>query len=96
MAESKRARRKGKPAWNEAPHFGAVDLHEAMYIAGYFSRSVEDELVKHRAVKNDPELLALAESAQETLTDLYQKIANAGTRAMEAMAAEEKQMKEQE
>ena len=96
MAQSKKTRRgKEKPAWNAAPQFGAVDLHEAMYMASYFSRAVEEELVKHRAVKNEPELLALAETAREALGELCQKVAQAGSRAMEKMAAEEKRMREQ-
>ena len=97
MAQGRKAGRpKGDPvgrkkwAWNDGPHFGALYLHEAMYMASYFSRAVEEELVEHPAVKNDPELAALAETAREALGELYQKVAQAGSRAMEKMEAEER------
>lgn len=64
-------------------------------MAEYFSRAVDTELEEHAAVKDNPEFMALVETAGGALGELYQKIATAETRAIEKMEAEEKRVKEQ-
>src|SRR5438132_12351474 len=48
--------------------------HEARHMALIFGEMVEVYLCDHPAVKGQPEWLALADKASETLFDLYQAI----------------------
>lgn len=48
--------------------------HEALHMCHFFAKCVEDELVDHPEVKNNPEWAELAEKACSALNELYQKI----------------------
>ena len=51
-------------------------VHEALHMASFFARSVEEELCENQAVKSNPVLNMLAGRAVRTLGDLYQAIGN--------------------
>jgi hypothetical protein len=49
---------------------------EALHMANAFAEMVEQQLTKHVVVQHHPELLALAEAAEEALGALYIAIAD--------------------
>lgn len=48
--------------------------HEVLHMAAYFERAIDEELCDHEQIKSNPEWLALAEKACESLAELYQAI----------------------
>ena len=55
----------------------SYSYHEALHMANAFAEMIEQQLTKHAVVQHHPELLALAEAAEEALGALYIAIANA-------------------
>jgi hypothetical protein len=52
----------------------AFGRHEALHMAAFLHGAVGRELCEHDAVKENPEWLALAETASNALAELYQAI----------------------
>ena len=60
----------GKPDFSP----GSMGCHEALHMASFLCSAVDEELTQHAAIKANPEWLALAQKAVDTLMELYQKI----------------------
>lgn len=56
-----------------------LSTHEALHMASFLMRSVDDELVEHPVIKSHAEWRRLAETAHQALFDLYQAIGTGPT-----------------
>ncbi len=48
--------------------------HEALHMASFFARAVDEELAEHECIRNNPEWAKLVDTAVDALAALYQKI----------------------
>jgi hypothetical protein len=53
---------------------GTMGCHEALHVTALIEHLIDVELVKHAAISMNPEWMALALTAQESLQRLYQLI----------------------
>lgn len=60
------------PAQDVGP--GTLSCHEALHMASFLCAAVDEQLASHPSVEANPEWLAKAEAARESLFELYQAI----------------------
>lgn len=53
---------------------GTWGCHEALHMAQYLEHQVDEELIKHPAIVDNPEWRRLARAASDALAELYQSI----------------------
>lgn len=53
---------------------GTLSCHEVLHMASFLCAAVDEQLASHPSVEANPDWLAMAETARESLYELYQAI----------------------
>lgn len=59
------------------PQMDAFGLHEVLHMSNFLMDAVDEQLLQHAQIENNPEWKALAEQAHDALYNLYQAIGSA-------------------